>query len=65
MESFWFCYWAYYRNCEDDLGCIIREFGKIILLFFGFHEAHVLNLQTAEFLVKWNVGRGRERRADV
>ncbi|MFH1951986.1 MAG: hypothetical protein ABIL06_10270 [Pseudomonadota bacterium] len=60
MESFWFRYGANYCNCEDDLGCIIREFSKIILLFFGFYEAHVLNLQAAEFLVKCNVGKVME-----
>ena len=40
MESFWFCYGANYCNSKDDFGCIIRGFRKIILLFFGFYEAH-------------------------
>ena len=61
MERFWFCYGANYCNCEDDLSCIIREFSKIILLFFGFYETYVLNLQASELLVKCNAGRGQRR----
>ena len=57
MESFWFCYGANYCNSKDDFGCIIREFRKIILLFFGFYEAYFLNLQAAPFLVKCNMGK--------
>ena len=59
MESLRFCYGADYCNSQDDLGCIIRKFGKIVLLFFGFYEAHVSNLQVVEFLVKCNLGRGQ------
>jgi len=59
MEGFWFCYGANYGNCEDNFGCIIREFSNIILLFFNFYEAHILNLQGAASLVKCNVGRER------
>ena len=58
MESFWLCYGANYCNCKDDLGCIIGKFSKIILLFFGFYEAHVSNLQVVEFIVKCNLERG-------
>ena len=56
MESFWFCYGANYCNCKDDLGYIIGEFSKIVLLFFGFYEAHILNLQRTGLVVKYNVG---------
>ena len=58
MESFWFRYGANYCNSQDDFGCIIRKFSKIILLFFGFYEAHVSNLQVVEFIVKCNLERG-------
>ena len=60
MERLRFRYRANYGNREDDLGCIIRKLGKIILLFFGFYEAHVLNLEVVEFLVKCNLMVGRK-----
>ena len=48
------CYGANYSNCEDDFSCIVREFSKIIFLFFGFYKAHVSNLPNAAFVVKYN-----------
>ena len=48
------CYGANYSNCEDDFSCIVREFSKIIFLFFGFYKAHVSNLPNAAFVVKNN-----------
>ena len=60
MESFWFRYGANYCNSQDDLSCIIRKFGKIILLFFSLYEVHILNLQGAPSLVKCNLGRGQK-----
>jgi len=59
MESLWFRYGANYCNCKDDLGCIIRKFRKIILLFFSLYETHFLNLLAVEFLVKCNLGRSQ------
>ena len=50
---------ANYCNSQDDLSCIIRKFGKIILLFFSLYEAHIPNLQGAPSLVKCNLGRGQ------
>ena len=59
MEGFWFRYGANYCNSQDDLGCIIRKFGKIVLLFFSLYEAHILNLQDSRSLVKGNLVRGQ------
>ena len=56
MERGWLCYGAYHSNCEDDLSRIIREFSKIIFLFFGFYKTHDSNLLVAAFVVKCNMG---------
>ena len=59
MESLRFRYGANYCNSQDNLSRIIRKFGKIILLFLSFYEAHILNLQGAVSIVKCNVRRER------
>jgi len=70
MESLRFRNGANYCNSQDDLGCIISEFGKIILLFFSLYEAHILDLQGAPSLVKCNFGErigvsGQEKRQGI
>ena len=65
MESFWFRYGANYRNSQDDLDCIIRKFGKIILLFFSVYETHILNLKGASSLVKRNLGKDSGRELEI
>lgn len=61
MESFWFRYGANYCNSQDNLSYIIRKFSKIVLLFFGFYEAHVLIYRLWNSLSSaiWGKDRGR------
>lgn len=39
---------------QHDLRSVIREFGKIILLFFGFYKADIVYLLVAAICVKGN-----------